>query len=139
MPRSLVKGRQIKDESIHSNDLAENSVITEKIKDGNVTCPKLEPGLCDRLLSNDSPIGRTKIDVEVPAGQEFTIPNGLTYDSSTFVTRVAIYRNGQFLYNGSTPPINTKDPVEVWPGSTNDKVIFDMNLLRGDTIQVITL
>ena len=110
-----------------------------RIKDGNVTCPKLEPGLCERLLSSQHPIGRIKIYADFPAGQEFTIPNGLTYDIDSFVTRVAIYRNGQFLFNGDAPPTDEIDPVEVWPGSSNDKVVFDMNLIRGDTIQIIIL
>ena len=139
MPRSLVKGRQVKDESIRSVDLARDSVITEKIKDGNVTCPKLEPGLCERLLSSQFPIGRIKIYEDFPAGQEFTIPGGLTYETATFVTRVAIFRNGQLLFNGDAPPTDDRDPIEVWPGSTNNKVVFDMTLIRGDSLQVITL
>lgn len=139
MPRSLVKGRQIQDEFIRSNDLAKDSVITEKIKDGNVTCPKLEPGLCDRLLSSSTPIGRMKIYKDFPAGQEFTIPGGLTYDSNTFVERVAIYKNGQLLYNGNGPPAGERDPEEVWPGSTDNTIVFNCDLIRGDTIQVMTL
>jgi len=139
MPRSLVKGRQIKDLSITSNDLAQDSVITEKIKDHNVTCDKLDVGICDRLLRTDSPIGRTKVYDGYPARTDFTIPDGLTYDPATFVERVAVYRNGQLLFNGDGPPVDDRDPVEVWPGSSNTQIVFDMELQRGATIQVIIL
>ena len=139
MPRTYVGGTQVKDGSIQAVDLATDSVITEKIKDHNVTCEKLEVGLCDRLLRSDSPIGRTKILTAHPSGTDFTIPNGLTYDTASFVDRVAIYRNGQLLFNGSTAPSDDKDPVEVWPGSSNTEIVFDMDLERGDTLQVIIL
>lgn len=137
--RTLIKGKQIKDETITSSDLAQDSVITEKIKDGNVTCAKLEPGLCERLLASDAPIGRVKISGTVPAHTDFTIPDGLSYDTSLFVRRVAIYKNGQLLFNGDSPPTNDWDPVEVWPGSSNDKIVFDFLLRNGETIQVMVL
>lgn len=139
MPRSLVKGRQIKDGSITDVDLATDSVITEKIKDGNVTCAKLAPGLCDRFLTTSSPIGRTKLMADLPANTDFTLPGGLMYDITTFVERVAIYRNGQLLFNGIAPPLDTSEPVEVYPGSDITKVRFDMEIRRGETIQVIVL
>lgn len=137
--RTLIKGKQIKDETITSDDLAKNSVITEKIKDGNVTCAKLEPGLCDRLLTSTAPIARIKIVGNVPAHTDFVIPGGLSYDALLFVERVAIYKNGQLLFNGNSPPTDDKDPVEVWPGSSNDKIVFDFPLRNGETIQVMVL
>lgn len=139
MPRSLIRGPQVKDESIEAVDLAKDSVITEKIKDGNVTCVKLEPGLCDRLLSNASPIGRAKLTANLPANTDFTIPGGLVYVPADFVERVAIYRNGQLLYNGDSVPVDDNDPTEVYPGSDNSKIKFEFPIIRGDTIQVITL
>jgi hypothetical protein len=137
--RTLIKGKQIKDETITSDDLAKDSVITEKIKDENVTCAKLESGLCERLLASDTPIGRVKIVGTVPAHTDFTIPSGLSYNISLFVERVAVYKNGQLLFNGDSPPTNNKDPVEVWPGSSNNKIVFDFPLRNGETIQVIVL
>jgi hypothetical protein len=139
MPRSLIRGPQVKDESIEAIDLAKDSVITEKIKDGNVTCVKLESGLCDRLLSSMSPIGRIKLIADFPANTDFTIPGGLVYVPISFVERVAIYRNGQLLYNGDSAPVNDSDPTEVYPGSDNSKIRFEFPLRRGDAIQVITL
>ena len=139
MPRTLVRGSQVKDESITDRDLARDSVITEKIKDGNVTCPKLAPGICDRLLNTDNPIGRVKILETIPAGTDLTIPGGLTYDVSHFVTRVAIYRNGQLLYNGLISPTDEHDPTEVYPGSDNTKIKFDFIVRKGETIQVVVL
>lgn len=139
MPRTRVKGRQVENYSITDVDLAIDSVITEKIKDGNVTCVKLEPGLCNRLLQSAFPIGRAKIMANITANTDFPLPNGLTYDLATFVDRVAIYRNGQLLFNGSSPPTNIYDPVEVYPGSDTTKIKFDMDLKRGETIQVIIL
>jgi hypothetical protein len=139
MPRSLVRGSQVLDRSIESVDLATDSVITEKIKDHNVTCEKLAVGLCDRLLSNDAPIGRIRLTGSFPANQDFVIPGGLSYDPASFVERVAIYRNGQLLYNGDQMPVDPKDPAEVYPGSTNQHIRFCYELLKGDTIQVITL
>lgn len=139
MPRSLVKGTQVLDRSITDVDLATDSVITEKIKDHNVTCEKLAIGLCDRLLSNDAPIGRIRLTSDFPANQDFVIPGGLSYDPASFVERVAIYRNGQLLYNGDQLPTDPKDPAEVYPGSTDQHIRFDFDLTKGDTIQVITL
>lgn len=139
MPRSLVRGSQVLDRSIESDDLATDSVITEKIKDHNVTCEKLAVGICDRLLSNDAPIGRVRLTGGFPANQDFTIPGGLSYDPASFVERVAIYRNGQLLYNGDELPIDPNDPAEVFPGTSNQQIRFCFNLLRGDTIQVIIL
>lgn len=139
MPRSLIRGPQIKDETITERDLAADSVITVKIKDGNVTCQKLAPGLCDRLLRTDVPIGRVKLTDVHPEGTDFTIPNGLTYDVNFFVERVAIYRNGQLLYNGVTAPVDEHDATEVYPGSDNTKIKFDFDLRKGETIQVIVL
>jgi hypothetical protein len=139
MPRSLVRGSQVLDRSITDEDLATDSVITEKIKDHNVTCEKLAIGLCDRLLSNDAPIGRVRILSDFPANQDFLIPGGLVYDPTYFVERVAIYRNGQLLFNGSQLPVDQRDPTDVYPGSTTQYIRFCYNLLKGDTIQVITL
>jgi len=139
MPRTLVKGSQVKNESITYLDLARDSVITEKIKDGNVTCQKLAPGICDRLLNTDNPIGRIKINEVLLAGTDFLIPGGLTYDINYFMTRVAIYRNGQLLFNGLTPPVDKFDATEVYPGSDNTKIKFDFDLRKGETIQVVVL
>ena len=139
MPRSLIRGPQVKDESIEAVDLAMDSVITEKIKDGNVTCVKLEPGLCDRLLSSSSPIGRARLAGDFPSDIDFTIPGGLVYIPADFVERVAIYRNGQLLYNGDSMPVDDNDPAEVYPGSDTTKIKFCFPLRRGDTIQVIIL
>jgi hypothetical protein len=139
MPRSLVKGTQVLDRSITDVDLATDSVITEKITDHNVTCEKLAVGLCDRLLSSDAPIGRIRLTSDFPADQDFVIPGGLSYDLASFVERVAIYRNGQLLYNGEQQPIDPKDPAEGYPGSTNQYIRFCYPLFKGDTIQVITL
>jgi hypothetical protein len=139
MARSLIYGDQVLDRSIEANDLATDSVITEKIKDGNVTCQKLEPGLCEKLLSNGSPIGRVKLISDFPADNDFDIPNGIPYDPIIFMTRVAIYRNGQLLFNGVSAPTDDRDPTDVYPGSTDTKIKFAFNLLRGDTIQVVTL
>lgn len=139
MPRSLVRGSQILDRSIMDEDLATDSVITEKIKDHNVTCEKLAIGICDRLLSNDAPIGRVILTSGFPANQDFTIPGGLIYDPTSFVERVAIYRNGQLLFNGSQLPVDPKDPTDVYPGSATQYIRFCYDLLKGDTIQVITL
>jgi hypothetical protein len=139
MPRSLVKGTQVLDRSITDVDLATDSVITEKIKDHNVTCEKLAVGLCDRLLSSDAPIGRIRLTSDFPADQDFVIPGGLSYDLASFVERVAIYRNGQLLYNGEQQPIDPKDPADVYPGSTNQYIRFCYPLFKGDTIQVIIL
>jgi hypothetical protein len=139
MPRTFIDGSQVEDRSIEAVDLATDSVITEKIKDGNVTCPKLEPGLCERLLVNSSPIGRVKLLANFPEDTDFDIPNGISYDTVSFITRVAIYRNGQLLFNGISAPVGVQDPTDVYPGSTNTKIKFAFELLRGDTIQVITL
>jgi hypothetical protein len=139
MPRSLIRGRQVLDRTITDVDLATDSVITEKIKDRNVTCEKLALGLCDRLLSSDSPIGRVRILLNVPADQDFAVPGGLSYDSTSFVERVAIFRNGQLLFNGNQPPADLRDPTDVYPGSTIQYIKFSFELLKGDTIQVITL
>ena len=139
MPRTLIRGSQVRDETIESVDLATDSVITEKIKDHNVTCEKLPVGFCDRLLSGDAPIGRVKINAQVDANTDVDVPGGLSYDVINFVTRVAIYRNGQLLFNGDSSPSDNSDPVEVYPGSDNTKIKFDFPLLRGDTIQVIIL
>lgn len=140
MPRSLIRGPQVLDRSIEAVDLAQDSVITEKIKDGNVTCAKLAPGLCDRLLASSAPIGRVKLTADFPADTDFTIPNGLTYNQAEFVERVAIYRNGQLLYNGLIKPTDDfRDPTDVWPGSDNTKIKFSWGLTRGDTIQVMIL
>lgn len=139
MPRSLIRGPQVLDESIEAVDLAKDSVITEKIKDGNVTCAKLAPGICDRLLASTTPIGRVKLMADFPADIDFTIPGGLTYNQTEFVERVAIYRNGQLLYNGLVQPTDDKDPTDVYPGSDNTKIRFTWGLTRGDTIQVMVL
>ena len=137
MPRTRLRGSQILDRSIEADDLAIDSVITEKIKDHNVTCEKLEVGLCDRLLRTDSPILRVQIDSDIPAGTDFSLPGTNTYSVDDFIDRVAIYRNGQLLYNGLAPPVDWKDPIEVYPGSDNGKVKFDFDLERGATIQFI--
>jgi len=139
MPRSLIRGPQVLDRSIEAVDLAKDSVITEKIKDGNVTCVKLAPGLCDRFLASSTPIARVRLTADFPADADFTIPNGLTYSQTEFVERVAVYRNGQLLYNGTTQPTNDADPTDVYPGSDNSKIKFCWGLTRGDTIQVIVL
>lgn len=137
MAKALVRGAQIK--TVDADNIAPNAVITEKIKDNNVTYEKLEPGLQDRLLSNPFPIARIKISESLPERADFEIPNGLMYNLNTFVERVAIYRNGQLLFNGLEEPINEDDPVEVFPGSDTTKIKFDMMLRKGDTIQVIIL
>lgn len=139
MPRSLVRGSQVLDRSIEADDLATDSVITEKIKDHNVTCDKLASGICERLLSSDAPIGREVLLGMLVANQDFLLPNGLSYDSLTFIDRVAIFRNGQLLYNGATAPTNDDDPTEVYPGSTNQHIKFCYELFKGDRIQVIIL
>lgn len=139
MPRTFVDGGQVLDRSITSDDLDTDSVITEKIKDGNVTCQKLAPGLCDRLLKTDAPIGRIKLTTKVLPGTDFILPNSMSYDIDKFIDRVAIYRNGQLLYNGEIAPLNENDPTEVYPGSTNTMVRFDFELRRGETIQVVIL
>jgi hypothetical protein len=139
MPRSLIRGPQVLDGSIESEDLAKDSVITEKIKDGNVTCIKLEPGLCDRLFSNSNLIGRIKIAQAVPEDTDFLIPGELTYDLETFVKRVHVFRNGLLLYTGQCKPVDLKDPIEVYPGSTNQHIKFCLDLVKGDVIQVLTL
>jgi hypothetical protein len=139
MARTLIRGPQVKDESITDRDLAKDSVITEKIKDGNVTCQKLAVGICDRLLSSDSPIGRVKLTQSYLARTDFVLPNGMTYEISSFVSRVAIYRNGQLLYNGLLAPVDIHDPVDVFPGSDNSKIQFDFDLKKGETIQVVLL
>ena len=140
MPRTLVKGSQVLDRSITSDDLATDSVITEKIKDGNVTCPKLEPGLCDRLLASPTPIARYQVLADIPEDTDFVIPGGLSYDIASFVERVAIYRNGQLLFNGLTKPTLDTDPTDVWPGTdTSTMLRFSADIRRGETIQVIIL
>jgi len=139
MPRSFIQGAQVLDRSIEADDLATDSVITEKIKDGNVTCQKLAPGLCDRFLASDAPIGRVKMTVDYPADVDFDLPNGIQYDPITFLTRIAIYRNGQLLFNGLVAPVDDRDPTDVYPGSSNTKVKFVWPITRGDTIQVMAL
>jgi hypothetical protein len=139
MPRTQLKGSQVLDGSIEAEDLAIDSVITEKIKDHNVTCDKLAVGLCERFLSTAAPIGRIRLMEDVARGVDFELPGGITYTLDTFTTRLAIYRNGQLLYSGLTPPLNDKDPVEVYPGSDFNKVKFDFNLRKGENIQVVSL
>jgi hypothetical protein len=139
MARTQIRGSQVRDESITDRDLARDSVITEKIKDGNVTCPKLAPGICDRLLNTDNPIGRIKVTETILQGTDFTIPGGLTYDINYFMTRVAIYRNGQLLFNGLMPPTDKFDPTDVYPGSDNTKIKFECELRKGETVQVVIL
>ena len=139
MAKALVRGSQIKEQSVTDFNLAKDSVITEKIKDGNVTCEKLAPGLCERFLSNPSPIARVKLKERVPARTDFELPNEMKYELNSFIDRVAIYRNGQLLFNGLEAPIDDEDPTEVFPGENCNKIQFDMELRKGDTIQVIIL
>ena len=138
MPRSFVSGDQVRDQSIEAIDLATDSVITEKIKDGNVTCPKLAPGICDRLLTTDIPIWRFKLSANHPEDTDFDISPAI-YDPVLFETRVAVYRNGQLLFNGLVPPVDEKDATDVYPGTTSSMLRFAGVLRRGDTIQVILL
>lgn len=138
MPRSFVSGDQVLDRSIESVDLATDSVITEKIKDGNVTCPKLAPGLCERLLTTDTPIWRFKLTADHPEDTDFDISPAV-YDPTLFETRVAVYRNGQLLFNGLVPPADEGDATDVWPGTTNSMLRFAGSLRKCDTIQVILL
>lgn len=138
MPRSFVSGDQVLDRSIEACDLATDSVITEKIKDGNVTCQKLAPGLCDRLLTTDNPIWRLKLTEDWPEDTDLDI-SPVVYDPTLFITRVAVYRNGQLLFNGLTPPIGETDATDVWPGTTTSMLRFAGPLRRGDTITGILL
>jgi len=138
MPRSFVSGDQVLDRSIEAADLATDSVITEKIKDGNVTCPKLAPGICERLLTTNIPIWKFKLVATHPVDTDFDI-SPASYDLTLFETRVAIYRNGQLLFNGLVPPIDEEDATDVYPGTTDSMLRFAGPLRKGDTIQVILL
>lgn len=134
MPRSFVKGSQVRDSTITSADLAVDSVLTEKIKDKNVTKPKLADDVCVRLLSNDSPIARIKLLTDLDPDTDFTIPGGLDYvDLTTFLTRTKIYQNGQLLYNGAD---NTDTNADVWPGTTTTQIKFACQIRRGAAITV---
>jgi len=141
MARTQIRGSQVRDESITDRDLARDSVITEKIKDGNVTCPKLAPGICDRLLNTDNPIGRVKLTETIPQGTDFTIPGGLTYDINYFMTRVAIYRNGQLLYNDATSAAAKANVQHDDARKTGDlkTLLFAGDLKKGAVIQLVDM
>lgn len=119
MARSLIKGKQLKDESIGIS--------------------KLAPEIYARLLKNSMPIARVKLSKSFLAHTDFVLPNGLTYSTDVFTERVAVYRNGQLLFSGNSPPIDKNDPTEVYPGSNEMAIKFDMDLRRGETIQIIIL
>ncbi len=139
MPRTLVRGTQVLDRSIAAEDLASDSVITEKIKDRAVTCEKIADACRELFLTSSTPIGRIRLATNIPANTDFTIPGGLEYDPTTFSERVAIYRNGQLLFGGSTAPIDENDPVEVYPGSTDTTIKFSYEIRKCETIQVVIL
>ncbi len=132
MPRSFITGSQVGDGSITEADLATDSVSTDKIKDGNVTCPKLAPGICDRLLNSTTPITRTKLTADLAANTDLTLPGGASYiDSATFLARAKIYRNGVLQYSGASG-LDTN--ADVYPGSDATKIKFTYDLRKGDTI-----
>jgi len=138
MPRTYVSGDQVLDRSIEAVDLATDSVITEKIKDGNVTCQKLAPGLCERFLSTAEPVWRFKVIANHLADTDFDI-SPASYVLDFFLTRTAIYRNGQLLFNGLIQPTEERDSTDVYPGTNTSAIKFVETLRRGDTIQVIFL
>lgn len=135
MPRSFVKGSQIRDETITAEDLSDNAVITRTILDKNVTKPKLADDVCERLLASAAPIARACLTTDLPAGTDFTLPDGKDYtDLTTFLTRTKIWQNGQLLYNGDTAA--TPNDADVIPGSDTTKVKFLRTLRKGAAITV---
>ena len=134
MPRSFVKGTQIRDKSIRDVDLADDAVVTRTIKDKNVTKAKLADDVCERLLTSSSPIARTKLTTDLLANTDFTLPGGLDYiDSTIFLTRLKVWRNGQLLHNG----ISSIDPdADFYIGSDTTKIKFTCDIRRNEKITV---
>ena len=139
MPRSFIKGSQVRDESITDADLADNAVITRTIKDKNVTKPKLADDVCARLLDSDAPIARICLTAGVLPLVDFTLPGGKDYrDLTTFLTRTKIWQNGQLLFNGDGSDLSG-DTADVIPGSDTTKVKFLRVIERGAAITVEVL
>lgn len=139
MPRTKIRGSIVEDLTITAQDLATDSVITEKIKDHNVTCEKLAEGLCERLLKSEKVRVGVQLETDYLADTDFTIPESLEYSLDDFEFRVLVYRNGQLLFNGLGPPPDEWSPIEVYPGSDTKKLRFGMNIGKGETIQVVIL
>jgi hypothetical protein len=134
MPRSFVRGSQVDDRTITDADLADDAVLTRIIRDKNVTKPKLAEDVCELLLSTATPITRTRLDADLPALTDFTIPGGLTYaDHTVFLTRMKVWRNGALQYMGI---VDDGRAVDVIPGSDNSKIQFTCDLRRGANITV---
>ena len=160
MPKTQVKGSLICDGSITTEQLADDAVTTAKILDGNVTEQKLadnsvstskiidravtEPKLADdivaRLLTSAKAVARQRFPGELAADTDMTIPGGFTWTSTTdFLERFIITLNGQVLGNGDGPPVGCTEWVDVYPGSSSDKIRFTFPLKRGHKIQVVRL
>jgi hypothetical protein len=134
MPRSFLRGSQVDDRTITDADLADDAVLTRAIRDKNVTKPKLAEDVCELLLSTATPIVREKIRSKLPAFTDFEIPEGLTYsDTTTFLTRMKVWRNGALQFMGLT---DDGWSVDVIPGSDNGKIQFTCDLERGASITV---
>ena len=80
-------------------------------------------------------IYRMKITDVVLAHTDF-VSEFVVHDIVKFVNNVAIFRNGQLLFNGKNFSEENNNPVEVYPNGNNIRFAFD--LLKGDTIQIIT-
>jgi hypothetical protein len=140
MPRTRVKGSLLCDASVTAEKLTDGAVITAKILDGNVTEQKLAVDVQQRLLSSAQVLAKERFPGELPEDTDMTIPGGITWDSvQDFVERFVIVLNGQILGNGAGPPAGCTDWVDVYPGSSNDKIRFTFPLRKGHKIQVIRL
>lgn len=135
-----VSTSKIIDGAVTEPKLATDSVSASKIIDKNVTEPKLADDIVARLLTSAKAVARQRFPGELAADTDMTIPGGFTWTSITdFLERFIIILNGQVLGNGDGPPVGCTEWVDVYPGSSSDKIRFTFPLKKGHKIQVVRL
>jgi hypothetical protein len=137
---SNVTEQKLADGSVSTPKIADDAVSTSKIIDRNVTEPKLADDIVARLLTSATAVARERFPGELAADTDMTIPGGFSWASTVdFLDRFVIILNGQVMGNGAGPPVGYADWVDVYPGSSNDKIRFAFPLKKGHKIQVIRL
>lgn len=140
MPRTRTKGSLFCDGSVTAEKLTDGAVITAKILDGNVTEQKLAVDVQQRLLSSAQVLAKQHFPGELSADTDMIIPGGFKWASAQdFLERFIIVLNGQILGNGAGPPAAETDWVDVYPGSSSNRIRFTFPLRKGHKIQVIRL
>jgi len=140
MPRTQIRGTQVRKGSVTTAEIADGAVTTQKLSNDSVSERKLSRDVAERLFSISSPVGRLVIQEDTPPHTDIIIPNNFTNLSvSDFLERVMIIVDGQLMYNGQIVSGLIDDPVDVYLGTLGNALRFTFTLRRGSKVQVVYL